>query len=240
MSITLIVGLGNPGSQYTGTRHNAGFWLVDNLAAQANEQFHTKTKFHGEACRVEIPPSSQKPILDSPSQNKEKTTEPQPKKSQTFLQKLSLFSSREKQPRPLQTNKELCWLLKPNTFMNRSGQAVVALANYYQIQPQQILVVHDDLDFPSGTVRLKQGGGDGKHNGLKSIIAHLGSNNFLRLRMGIGHPGRSTKVTNYVLNAPSYDEQIKINVAIDGILKVMPLIVAGEINKAMQYLHTHT
>ncbi len=226
MSITLIVGLGNPGPQYTATRHNAGFWLVDNLAVQANEQFHAKIKFHGEVCRVEIPLS--------PSQNSAKS---EANKTQDFLQEFGSFSMQEPAS---QSGKALCWLLKPNTFMNHSGQAVAALANYYQIQPQQILVVHDDLDFPSGTVRLKQGGGDGRHNGLKSIITHLGSNQFLRLRVGIGHPGCSTKVTNYVLNAPNRDEQIAIEIAIDAILKVIPLIVAGEVNKATQYLHTHT
>lgn len=133
-----------------------------------------------------------------------------------------------------------CWLLKPNTFMNHSGQAVAALANYYKIPVEQILVVHDELDFPPGKARLKQGGGDGRHNGLKNIIAHLGSNKFLRLRLGIGHPGRSDGVVNYVLSDPSRDEQTAIEVAMDVGLELMPLIVAGEVNKAMQQLHSHT
>jgi PTH1 family peptidyl-tRNA hydrolase len=236
VSITLIVGLGNPGPQYVATRHNAGFWLVDNLAVQANEQFHAKTKFHGEVCRAEIslPLFPQEHSLP---QNKAKA--PEHSEPQNFLQKLGFFSAQKSEPLS-QSGKVLCWLLKPNTFMNRSGQAVAALANYYQIQPQHILFIHDDLDFPPGTVRLKQGGGDGRHNGLKSIIAQLGSKQFLRLRVGIGHPGRSEEVTNYVLNAPSRDEQIAIEIAIDAVLKVMPLIVAGEVSKAMQYLHTHT
>jgi len=124
------------------------------------------------------------------------------------------------------------------TFMNRSGQAVVALANYYQILPQEILVIHDDLDFPPGVARLKQGGSDCRHNGLKSIIAHLGSHQFLRLRIGIGHPGHRDDVTPYVLNSPTHDEQIAIDTAIQASLEVMPLILTGEVNKAMQQLHT--
>lgn len=134
----------------------------------------------------------------------------------------------------------LCWLLKPNTFMNRSGQAVAALANYYKIPVEQILVVHDDLDFPAGTVRLKKGGSDCKHNGLKDIIAHLSNNQFLRLRFGISHPGHRNDVINYVLNAPTREEQIAIETAMNAALEVMPLIVTGEINKAMQQLHTNT
>jgi PTH1 family peptidyl-tRNA hydrolase len=130
------------------------------------------------------------------------------------------------------------WLLKPTTFMNRSGQAVAALANYYKIPVEEILVVHDDLDFPVGTIRLKQGGGDCKHNGLKDIIARLGSNAFLRLRIGIGHPGRSSEVAHYVLDFPSREEQVTIQSALDVALKVMPLVIAGDIEKAMLQLHT--
>ncbi len=129
-------------------------------------------------------------------------------------------------------------LLKPETFMNNSGQAVIALANYYKILPEQILVIHDELDFPPGTIRVKQGGGDGKHNGLKSIISHLGSNKFLRLRVGIGHPGRAGNVTNYVLNSPTKDEQIEITAKMETVLQVMPDIIAGQLNKAMQQLHS--
>lgn len=133
-----------------------------------------------------------------------------------------------------------CWLLKPNTFMNRSGQAVVALANYYKIPVEQILVIHDDLDFPAGTVRLKKGGSDCKHNGLKNIIAHLGNNQFLRLRFGIGHPGHRDDVINYVLNAPTREEQVALETAMNAALSIIPLIVEGEINQAMQQLHTNT
>lgn len=201
MSIALIIGLGNPGPRYFTTRHNAGFWLVDEMAGQAHEQFRHDAKFYGEVCRIESPPLSQKgESLTSPSSK--------------------------------------CWLLKPNTFMNRSGQAVVALAHYYKIPVEQILVVHDDLDFPPGTVRLKKGGSDCRHNGLRDIVAHLGSNQFMRLRLGIGHPGHKDQVVNYVLNAPTHDEQTAIEGAMNSALEVMPLIVAGEVNKAMQQLHS--
>lgn len=183
----LIVGLGNPGIRYVNTRHNAGFWLVEQIADQ--EQFRTESKFHGQVCRVKFPSTD-------------------------------------------------CWLLKPNTFMNNSGQSVIALANFYKIPIEQILIIHDELDFPPGTIRLKKAGSDGKHNGLKSIISHLGSNNFLRLRIGIGHPGRNGNVTNYVLNSPTQIEQIEIAAKIDVALNIIPLIVEGKLDKAMQQLHS--
>lgn len=187
MSIALIVGLGNPGPHYLATRHNAGFWLLDQIALP--NQFRQEAKFFGAIGRVEY---SGFPV----------------------------------------------WLLKPNTFMNRSGQAVLALAYYYRIPVEQILVVHDDLDFPPGTVRLKQGGGDGKHNGLKDIIAQLGSNQFLRLRIGIGHPGRGASISDYVLSEPNSVDRLAIEQSITAALAVMPFIVRGELDKAMQQLHT--
>jgi len=187
VSITLIAGLGNPGPRYIATRHNAGFWFVDQIAEQAHEQFRREAKFFGEVCRID----------------------------------------------------SKYWLLKPNTFMNHSGQAVAALANYYKIPVEQILVVHDELDFPPGIARLKQAGGDGRHNGLKDIICHLG-NKFLRLRLGIGHPGRSSEVVNYVLDSASRDDQVAIENAMDAALATIPLILAGDINKAMQQLHSQT
>ena len=247
MSIALIVGLGNPSPQYVATRHNAGFWLVDNLA---NEPFHTKTKFYGSVCRAQMEQPTQSPgkkPLTPPSQSEKQSAALFQKaelhdEKPSFLQRLFTSPKKAKQAVPISQRKNgeflTCWLLKPNTFMNRSGLAVAALAHYYQIPPQQILVVHDDLDFPPGKVRLKQGGGDGRHNGLKSIIAQLGSNQFLRLRLGIGHPGRREDVTGYVLNAPTRDEQIEIEAAMTAALEVMPLIVAGEVNKAMQQLHS--
>lgn len=187
MSIALIVGLGNPGPHYVATRHNAGFWLLDQLVLP--NQFRQEAKFFGAVSRIEQPNSS-------------------------------------------------VWLLKPNTFMNRSGQAVLALAHYYRIPVEQILVVHDDLDFSPGTARLKQGGGDGKHNGLKDIIAQLGSNQFLRLRIGIGHPGRGASISDYVLSEPNSADQLAITQSITAALTVMPFIIGGELDKALRQLHT--
>jgi len=132
----------------------------------------------------------------------------------------------------------LCWLLKPATFMNRSGQAVAALASFYKIPPPGVLVVHDELDLAPGDVRLKQGGGHGGHNGLKSIVASLGSADFLRLRFGIGHPGDRNLVTNYVLHAPGRDERAAIEQRFADVLAVLPWVVKGDQARAMNQLHS--
>ncbi|HEC20328.1 MAG TPA: aminoacyl-tRNA hydrolase [Gammaproteobacteria bacterium] len=130
------------------------------------------------------------------------------------------------------------WLLKPNTFMNLSGKSVAALARFYKIAPETILVVHDELDIPPGQLRLKQGGGHGGHNGLRDIVAQLGSKDFLRLRIGIGHPGQSRDVSNYVLGKAPRDEQIEIDNAIDEALRTLPQILDGEMQAAMNRLHS--
>lgn len=130
------------------------------------------------------------------------------------------------------------WLLMPDTFMNRSGQAVQALAGFYKIPAEQILVVHDELDLPAGAARLKQGGGHGGHNGLRDLIEKLGSREFHRLRVGIGHPGDKSQVHNYVLNRPSTDERIAMERSIDDAMSVLPLIMRGEWQKAMNELHS--
>ncbi len=186
--IKLIVGLGNPGDQYHKTRHNAGFWFVDELARQANTHFHREGKFHGECVK--------------------------------------LFQPHDH------------WLLKPDTYMNRSGQAVGALVNFYRIDPQAILVVHDELDLAPGTARLKRGGGHGGHNGLRDIAAHLGSKDFLRLRLGIGHPGNSKFVSDYVLKNPSLADSQAIENALSAAISVLPLVLQGELDKAMNQLHS--
>lgn len=130
------------------------------------------------------------------------------------------------------------WLLKPNTYMNRSGQAVAALANFYKIPLEQTLVVHDELDLLPGTARLKQGGGHGGHNGLRDIVTQMGDNNFMRLRVGIGHPGNSKQVADFVLHRASQEEQRLIDESLDRALKVLPQAVTGELQKAMNALHT--
>lgn len=185
--ILLIVGLGNPGSNYSETRHNAGFWFVDELARQQHLAFRGENKFHGETCRL-------------PSAN--------------------------------------TWLLKPSTFMNRSGQAIAALARFYRIPLTQILVVHDELDLPCGTARLKRGGGHGGHNGLRDTIQQCGGKDFLRLRIGIDHPGHKEQVSDYVLSKPSQADRQAIVQALENALAVFPLIARGELQKAMTQLHS--
>jgi len=187
--IALIVGLGNPGSDYEATRHNAGFWFIDELARQNGCELRVDSKFHGHAGKVNL-------------------------------------------------HGEPVWLLKPNTFMNRSGQSVSSLAKYYKIPVENILVVHDELDFEPGDVRLKKGGGHAGHNGLRDIISAMGSKEFLRLRVGIGHPGNSKDVSNFVLARPSATDKTQIGYAIDDALRVMPDLVDGNIEKAMQSLHS--
>jgi peptidyl-tRNA hydrolase, PTH1 family len=133
----------------------------------------------------------------------------------------------------------IVWLLLPKTFMNHSGQSVKALADFYKIQPDDILVAHDELDLPVGCARLKTGGGHGGHNGLRDITAHLGSANFHRLRIGISHPGDKNRVLDFVLGRPSKSDKIEIDQSIDAALQVLPLVVEGQISRAMTMLHTN-
>lgn len=184
-NIKLIVGLGNPGEKYEKTRHNAGFWFVDLIAAQTNTKMALDAKMFGEVGKL---------------------------------------------------NAET-WLLKPTTFMNASGKAVAALANYYKILPDEILVAHDELDLPPGTVRLKLGGGR-SGNGIKDIIAALGTEDFWRLRIGIGHPGDKNEVVNYVLKAPTRDESDALEASIYAASGVLPFMLAGDFDAAMLKLHT--
>ncbi len=187
--IRLIVGLGNPGREYEATRHNAGFWWIDEFAHAHHFAFKMESKFHGLAARGSL------------------------------------------------HGHELL-LLKPQTFMNGSGRAVAALEKFYKITPQRILVVHDDLDLPPGTAKLKLGGGHGGHNGLKDIIAHLGTRDFWRLRLGIGHPGEGSDVSDYVLNAPRHGEMELIEHARRRAHDVAQLIVEGRQEAAMLKLHS--
>jgi PTH1 family peptidyl-tRNA hydrolase len=194
-AIQLIVGLGNPGNEYSKTRHNAGFWWVDLLCAQSNSRLNQESKFFGQAGKLNFSSATSKPSQD-------------------------------------------VWLLKPDTFMNASGRAVSALAKFYKIPPQAILVIHDELDLPVGVSKLKKGGGHGGHNGLRDIIAALGTPDFWRLRMGIGHPGKSEEVVNFVLRAPSLNEMNAIESSMDQSLLVLPLLLQGDFEQAMLRLHT--
>lgn len=187
-SIQLLVGLGNPGQRYEGTRHNAGFWFGDALARANSQQFRLEQKFQAEYCRVRVGAGEVS-------------------------------------------------LLKPQTFMNCSGQPLQKAGAYYKIPLERTLVVHDEIDLPPGTVRLKFGGGHGGHNGLRDIFAHAGRD-FWRLRMGVGHPGNKDDVINFVLQDPRKEEQGLIDEAMNRALKVVPLLVEGEFERAMHELHT--
>ena len=132
------------------------------------------------------------------------------------------------------------WLLKPDTYMNLSGQAVLAIMQFYKIALANILVVHDDLDLPAGVARLKQGGGHGGHNGLRDISQRCGGNGFQRLRLGIGHPGDKSRVTGHVLSKVSSDDLRAIEDAMAAAMEVLPQVVCGEFPKAMNTLHTKT
>lgn len=186
----LIVGLGNPGKEYTATRHNAGAWWVSRLAAELHVTLKAEARFHGLCAHIG------------------------------------------------QGDDEL-WLLNPQTYMNVSGKAVAAICRFYKIPPEQMLVIHDDLDLPPGTPKLKLGGGLGGHNGLKDIAAHLASRDFWRLRIGIGHPGDKNAVADYVLQPPRKEEATLINEAICRSLEIWPLIAQGNCQAAMLKLHTN-
>ena len=187
--IRLVVGLGNPGAEYAETRHNAGFWWVDNLAKELGVTLRPETKFLGLAGRG-------------------------------------------------------CgdiWLLQPTTYMNRSGQSVASLARFYKIPPEAILVIHDELDLLPGEAKLKQGGSHAGHNGLKDIQALLGTANFWRLRLGIGHPrtlNLNQSVVDFVLQRPRQNDQSEIEAAIQHTLKAWPLLAAGEFPKATMAVNT--
>ena len=190
MGMKLIVGLGNPSKEYEQTRHNAGFWFIDELAWQWKVSLKEDKKYFGEVARVSRAEGD-------------------------------------------------VWLLKPLTFMNLSGKAVGALAQSYKIKPEEILVVHDELDIPCGRIRLKRGGGNGGHNGLKDIQAKLGTADFYRLRLGIDHPGDKALVSAYVLNKPSAEDKQKIDEAIGKSLQGLPLIMEGKWEEATRFLHSN-
>jgi PTH1 family peptidyl-tRNA hydrolase len=133
---------------------------------------------------------------------------------------------------------EPLWLFKPTTFMNKSGIALASALRYWKIEPEEMLVAHDDLDLPPGTARLKFDGGHGGQNGLRDTFAHLGHGKFHRLRIGIGHPGHKDRVTSWVLGRPSASDETEIIGAVGAALEVLPLAIAGNFNEAMKKLHT--
>lgn len=189
MSFRLVVGLGNPGPRYAATRHNAGFWFVDQLAQAKGSPFRLESRFTAELARLRLEQA------------------------------------------------EDLWLLKPQTFMNRSGLAVQKVAAYYRIPPEAMLIVHDDLDLPPGVARLKRGGGHGGHNGLRDLHQHLGAN-YARLRIGIGHPGQREDVINYVLDPPRQAELAAIMEALAASLSIFHPLITGDWDKAVRTLHS--
>lgn len=191
-AIRLIVGLGNVGAEYQSTRHNAGFWFADALAASAGARFSREAKFHGDVARATLHGAQ-------------------------------------------------FWLLKPGTYMNRSGRAVSALANFYRIGAEEIAVVHDELDLAPGQSKIKQGGGHGGHNGLRDIEAAIGSAMFWRLRLGIGHPrtlGLAQDPADFVLHPPGRDDRAAIEAEIDRALGTVADWLAGRMSAAVLKLHT--
>jgi len=190
ITIKLLVGLANPGSEYAKTRHNAGLWYLNQLASQENIQLKPDAKFYGLTGRIQ-------------------------------------FAGNDIR------------LLVPTTFMNLSGKAVAAMAKFYRIKPEEILVAHDELDINPGIAKFKLGGGHGGHNGLKDIISKLGNNkNFYRLRIGIGHPGDRNKVSGFVLGKPPLSELNLIEQSIDEAARCTQILGEQGLEKAMNRLHS--
>lgn len=192
MTIRLLVGLGNPGPQYEETRHNAGFWWVEEAARRLGGTLVPEGGWFGKVARVN---------------------------------------------RPLAGVDQPVWLLEPMTYMNLSGQSVAALARFYKIPPEQILVVHDELDLSPGQAKLKQGGGVAGHNGLKDIQARLGTPAFWRLRLGIGHPGDRAEVANWVLKKPSPDDRAAIGRSLEQSLQALEPLLRGDMARALAKVH---
>lgn len=186
--LKLIVGLGNPGDEYARTRHNAGFWFIDELAARHGGNLRADRRHHGDMARVQI-------------------------------------------------GKAEVILLKPMQYMNRSAGPVGSVADFYNIDPGAILVAHDELDLPVGTVRLKEGGGHGGHNGLRDLIPRIGEG-FWRLRIGIGHPGEKSEVVDYVLTRASAAEDQSIRAAVAAAADVLPVLITEGPQRAMHRLHS--
>jgi peptidyl-tRNA hydrolase, PTH1 family len=185
--LRIIVGLGNPGPEHLLTRHNAGFWFVDALAAKAGARFRSHTKFQGEICRTQL------------------------------------------------SGGEVT-LLKPMTYMNRSGLAIRALFDYLKVQAGEVLVVHDELDLPVGEVRFKLGGGAGGHNGLRDTITHIGQD-FWRLRLGIGHPGDKSEVIDYVLRRAPKEEEARLLESVSEAVPALQVFLEQGAERAMNDLH---
>jgi PTH1 family peptidyl-tRNA hydrolase len=185
-AIRLVVGLGNPGKEYERTRHNAGFWLLEQFALQSGVVLRKDAKY------------------------------------QALVGRMASGA----------------WLVLPQSFMNASGHAVQMLAGFFKIPAAEILVAHDELDFAPGVAKMKQGGGIAGHNGLRDISHRLGTHDYWRLRLGIGHPGDRGQVSDYVLGKPSNEDRAAMDEAIVRSVEILPLCLAGDMQGAMQKLHS--
>lgn len=187
-AIRVIAGLGNPGTRYQDTRHNAGFWFVQRVAAAYGAEFRSVPRLFGEVAELRV-------------------------------------------------GSTLVRLLKPATFMNESGRSVGAIARYYAVPAEAVLVAHDEIDLAPGMVRLKRGGGHGGHNGLRDIIAHLGGPAFARLRIGVGHPGHKDQVVGYVLSRPGAQERVLIDDAVERAVAHFDDMIGKGLEQVMNDLH---
>jgi peptidyl-tRNA hydrolase, PTH1 family len=185
--LKLIVGLGNPGTEYARTRHNAGFQFADELARRHGATFRSEPRHRGEVARVRIADTE-------------------------------------------------AWLLKPMSYMNHSGDPVRSVAGFYKVPVESLLVAYDELDFPAGVVRLKQGGGAAGHNGMRDVIGQMGDG-FWRLRIGIGHPGDRSQVLDYVLGRPGAADAELIQDAIVAAADIVPVLMQEGAQPAMNRLH---
>lgn len=186
-SLKLIVGLGNPGTEYARTRHNAGFQFADELARRHGATFRSEPRHRGELARLRV--------------------------AATEL-----------------------WLLKPMSYMNHSGDPVRSVATFYKLPVESLLVAYDELDFPCGVVRLKQGGGAAGHNGMRDVIAQMGDG-FWRLRIGIGHPGDRSQVLDYVLGRATATDAELMQAAIAAAADIVPVLLQEGAQPAMNRLH---
>jgi peptidyl-tRNA hydrolase, PTH1 family len=188
VSLKLIVGLGNPGEQYTRTRHNAGFWFVEELARRHGGAFRLEPRHQAELARVRISDAD-------------------------------------------------IWLVKPQSFMNRSGGPVGSIAGFYKVPVEEILVGYDEMDFDPGDVRLRQGGGAAGHNGIRDVLTHVGEA-FWRLRIGVGRPGVKGETVDYVLTRAPAEEDKLIRDGVSAAADIVPMLIEQGAQKATHKLHS--
>lgn len=186
--VSIIAGLGNPEERYAQTLHNAGFWIVDEIARRWDARFKYEKRFDADIGKVTIGTSE-------------------------------------------------VWLIKPQSYMNLSGGPIRAMLDYYRLPAEQLLVAHDEIDLPPGTVRLKRSGGHGGHNGLRDLIQHCGKD-FTRLRIGVGHPGQKNQVTGYVLKRAAGDVDAILQKSVVAAVDIIPVLIERGLDEAMKALHT--